>query len=145
VALVEAKEAAITELHGQLRKLRVGDVTAEKYLRRPEVAWADLAAILFPLQEADPEVAQQVEYDIKYAGYIARQDVEIARQQRLAGKTIPDSLDYAAIKQLRIEAREKLSRVRPTSLAQASRISGITPADVALLMTHLKISPHKSS
>ena len=83
------------------------------------------------------EVAWQVECDIKYAGYIARQNVEIARQQRLAEKRIPENIDYESIGQMRHEAREKLTRVRPTSLAQASRISGITPADVALLMTYL--------
>lgn len=144
-AAVTEKEAAIRDLHERLEKLRVDDVTAAKYLRRPEVAWVDLVARLPALSEISAAVAQQAEYDIKYAGYIARQEVEIARQQRLAGKTIPENLDYGAIKQLRMEAREKLSRVRPTSLAQASRISGITPADVALLMTHLRISPQKSS
>ena len=82
-------------------------------------------------------MAQQVCHDVKYAGYIARQEIEIARQQRLAEKRIPDAFDFSRIVHLRAEAREKLSRVRPGSLAQASRISGITPADVALLMIHL--------
>jgi tRNA uridine 5-carboxymethylaminomethyl modification enzyme len=76
-------------------------------------------------------------YDVKYAGYIARQETDVARQRRLAEKRIPDLFDYARLPHLRAEAREKLTRIRPTSLAQASRISGITPADVALLMVHL--------
>jgi tRNA uridine 5-carboxymethylaminomethyl modification enzyme len=75
---------------------------------------------------------------VKYAGYVARQEVDVARQQRLAGKRIPSNFDFAQINQLRMEAREKLTRVRPLSLAQAGRISGITPADVALLLVHLE-------
>ena len=74
---------------------------------------------------------------MKYAGYVARQEIEIARQRRLADKRIPRGFNFAGIAQLRAEAREKLSRVQPASLAQASRISGITPADMALLIVHL--------
>jgi tRNA uridine 5-carboxymethylaminomethyl modification enzyme len=81
---------------------------------------------------------QQLLSDLKYAGYIARQQVEVDRQSRLAQKRIPDSFSYEALPQLRAEAREKLTRVRPRNLSQASRISGITPADVALLMVHLE-------
>ena len=75
---------------------------------------------------------------MKYAGYIARDQVEIARQQRLAERRIPDSFDFAGVRHLRAEAREKLTRVRPLSLAQAGRISGITPADMALLALYLE-------
>jgi len=78
-----------------------------------------------------------VVYDIKYAGYVARQDVEIARQKRLANNPIPESIDYANLPHLRTEAREKLLRIRPVSLAQAGRISGITPADIALLTVYM--------
>jgi tRNA uridine 5-carboxymethylaminomethyl modification enzyme len=74
--------------------------------------------------------------DLKYAGYVARQTVEVDRQQRLAEKRIPQGFDYARLTQLRAEAREKFQRVQPVNLAQASRISGITPADIALLMVH---------
>ena len=77
-------------------------------------------------------------YDVKYAGYIARQEIEIARQERLAEKKIPADLDYDALTQLRYEAREKLGRVRPLTLAQAGRISGITPADISRLMIYLE-------
>jgi tRNA uridine 5-carboxymethylaminomethyl modification enzyme len=89
------------------------------------------------LSVIDPLVAQQVVYDQKYAGYIARQQTEVDRQSRLAQKRIPDSFSYEGISQLRAEAREKLSRVRPRNLSQAGRISGITPADMALLIVHL--------
>jgi tRNA uridine 5-carboxymethylaminomethyl modification enzyme len=134
------KEASIQHVVTQLRQTRIEQVSAEKYFRRPEVRWADLVALRPELAAVDPRVAEQVEYDLKYAGYVARQDLDVARQQRLATKRIPDNLNYDAIGQLRSEAREKFNRIRPTSLAQAGRISGITPADIALVMTHLQIN-----
>jgi tRNA uridine 5-carboxymethylaminomethyl modification enzyme len=76
--------------------------------------------------------------DIKYSGYVARQEVEIERQQRLAAKRIPASFDYGRITHLRAEAREKFNRIRPADVAQASRVSGITPADIAQVMVHLE-------
>ncbi len=90
------------------------------------------------LRAAAPEAAQQALFDTKYAGYVARQQTEIDRQRRLADKRIPASFDYDRITQMRHEAREKLSRLRPVDLAQASRVSGVTPADIALLMAHLE-------
>jgi tRNA uridine 5-carboxymethylaminomethyl modification enzyme len=78
-----------------------------------------------------------VTWDVKYSGYVARQEIDVERQRRLAEKRIPTGFDFAAIVQLRTEAREKLSRIQPTSLSQAARISGITPADLALVMVHL--------
>lgn len=108
------------------------------YLRRPEVDWAGVVAIAPELGSLDPEASEQVAIDVKYAGYVARQHVDVERQQRLAAKRIPSRFDYDRIIQLRHEAREKLSRVRPIDLAQASRIAGITPADIALLMVHLE-------
>jgi tRNA uridine 5-carboxymethylaminomethyl modification enzyme len=113
-------------------------VQLSKYLRRPEVEWSDVVARRPELAEVTPEVAYQVMCDLKYAGYVARQQTEVDRQQRLAAKRIPTSFDYNRLEQLRAEAREKLTRVRPTNLAQASRISGITPADIALVMVHLE-------
>jgi tRNA uridine 5-carboxymethylaminomethyl modification enzyme len=108
-----------------------------KLLRRPESTWQDVVARLPELAAVEPDVAQQVIHDLKYAGYVARQQTEVDRQSRLAEKRIPDTFRYDGIIQLRAEAREKLSRVRPRNLSQASRISGITPADVALLIVHL--------
>jgi len=109
-----------------------------KLLRRPEISWKDLAARDPSLDAFSGDVATQVTYDIKYAGYIARQEAEIARHRRLAEKRIPEAFDFSAIAHLRTEAREKLTRIRPQSLAQAGRISGITPADLALLLVHLE-------
>jgi tRNA uridine 5-carboxymethylaminomethyl modification enzyme len=83
-------------------------------------------------------VATQATYDAKYAGYVARQQVDVARQQRLANRRIPAGLDYRTVPHLRIEACEKLSHVQPVDFSQASRISGITPADLSVLLIHLE-------
>ncbi len=109
-----------------------------KRLKRPEIGWHELVACAAELGSFSGEVAEQVTFDVKYAGYIARGRAEIARQQKLADRRIPDSFDFTTIRHLRAEAREKLTRVRPSNLAQASRISGITPADMALLAVYLE-------
>ncbi len=121
-----------------LAKLRVGDVLADKYLKRPEVSWADMVARFPQLTPFSKAVAEQVEIDCKYDGYIVRQQIQIDRQKRLANKRIPTDFPYDAIVSLRNEARQRLKDVRPISLDQASRISGITPSDVALLLVHLE-------
>jgi tRNA uridine 5-carboxymethylaminomethyl modification enzyme len=108
-----------------------------KHLRRPEAEWSTVIARLPELANVNAEVASQVLCDVKYAGYVARQQTEVDRQNRLSAKRIPSSFDYGRLEHLRAEAREKFVRVRPANLAQASRISGITPADIALIMVHL--------
>ena len=85
-----------------------------------------------------PEVIEQVVLEAKYAGYIDRQAAQVERFQRLEGKPIPPTFDYHAIPQLRCEAKEKLHPIRPASLGQASRISGIHPADLAVLLMYLE-------
>ncbi len=135
---LDAKESGIAEAKSILDSKRHGDVTLAKYLRRPEVDWNEVVQHAPELAVYGPDVTEQVVYDIKYSGYIARQDVEVQRQRRLSVKRIPDQFDYAALSQLRTEAREKLTKVRPIDLAQAGRISGITPADIALLTAHLE-------
>ncbi len=132
------KETAITQAKRLLAETRTGDVPLAKYLKRTEVDWPQIVAILPELGELDAEVARQVCFDTKYEGYIARQAVDVARQQRLAGRKIPAWLDYQSISHLRAEAREKLSQIQPANLDQAGRISGITPADISLLMVHLE-------
>lgn len=124
---------ATTLLESQRRQ---GETLA-KLLRRPETEWDDVVQLAPELDALSPAAAQQVLYDVKYAGYVARQQTEVERQRRLAEKRIPDCFDYSRLPQLRAEAREKLTRVRPANLAQASRISGVTPADVALLLVYL--------
>src|SRR5262249_58465007 len=84
-----------------------------------------------------PDVIEQVVLETKYAGYIERQAAQVERFKRLESRPIPAHFDFMAVAQLRAEAKEKLSRIRPTSLGQASRISGISPADLAVLLIYL--------
>jgi tRNA uridine 5-carboxymethylaminomethyl modification enzyme len=112
----------------------------EDHLRRPETTWNDLV-ILAP--EAGTlglsrRAIDQVVIETKYWGYIRRQTLDIERQAKVQSLGIPSSFDFAAISQLRAEAKEKFSRVRPGNLGQAGRISGITPADLAVLALYLK-------
>jgi tRNA uridine 5-carboxymethylaminomethyl modification enzyme len=132
-----AKEAEITRVAQLLDTTRHDQTPLTKILRRPEATWKEVAEIAPELSAVRRDVAEQVEYDAKYAGYLAREDVEVERQRRLADKRIPRNFDFGSVSQLRAEAREKLSKIQPASLAQAGRISGITPADIALVMIHL--------
>ena len=136
--LLEKKKEQIALALQLLGNHRYEGVSLEKYLRRPEVNWSDLRAVCPPLDDIGPLESEQIVYDIKYEGYISRQHVEVERQKRLAEQRIPTEFNFSTLQNLRAEAREKFSRVRPLSLAQASRISGITPADVAVLMFYLQ-------
>ena len=133
-----AKEAEIQRVQGLLESTPWEQANLAKFLRRTETTWESVVAQLPELAAVPAEVSQQVVWDLKYAGYVARQELDVARQQRLMSKTIPPGFDFGRVRQLRTEAREKLTRVRPVSLSQAGRISGITPADLALLMVHLE-------
>ncbi|MCA9138002.1 MAG: tRNA uridine-5-carboxymethylaminomethyl(34) synthesis enzyme MnmG [Planctomycetales bacterium] len=115
-----------------------GDVKGDVFLRRPEVDWTRMIQIIPQLESIGRQAAQQVVFDIKYEGYVSRQRDEVARQQRMLNKKIPGAFDYATITAMRNEAREKLSQIRPVTLDQAQRISGITPADIALLLAYLE-------
>lgn len=132
------KEQQIESTLALLETKHVGQATLTKYLRRPETTWDEVTEHLPELKQLPDDVVQQVTYDVKYSGYIARQQMEIDRQNRLAEKQIPDDFDYEAIGHLRTEAMQKLTTIRPTTIAQASRISGITPADMALVTAYLK-------
>jgi tRNA uridine 5-carboxymethylaminomethyl modification enzyme len=136
-ARLETKCAEISRIAQLLETTRQEGQSLAQRLRRPEVEWPDIVARLPELAATSEDVASQVLVDMKYAGYVARQEVEVARQRRLAAKRIPASFDYGRISHLRAEAREKLGRIRPVDLSQASRVSGITPADIALVMVHL--------
>jgi len=135
---LQRKLAQITQVTQALEATRVEGVSLAQMLRRTEVAWEDVARHLPAGGEVSEEVARQVAYDAKYAGYVARQEVEIQRHLRLASRRIPADLDFSAVAHLRAEAREKFSRIHPEDLSQASRISGITPADLAVLLVHLE-------
>ncbi|HEX3355925.1 MAG TPA: tRNA uridine-5-carboxymethylaminomethyl(34) synthesis enzyme MnmG [Tepidisphaeraceae bacterium] len=120
-----------------LKNLRVEGTAAPDWLRRSENDWQKLAALSPAAAAIAPDIARQLEIQMKYAGYIARQDKQIERFAKMENKLIPNSLDYASVTGLRNEARQKLSKFTPRSLGQALRISGITPADITLLAVHL--------
>ena len=122
---------------------RVEGVPGDVFLRRPEVDWSEIKIQIPQLRQIDNIAAQQCLFDVKYEGYISRQQNEVEKQKRLAEKQIPPTFDYGAIAPLRSEAREKLTRVRPLNLDQAKRISGITPADLALVLAHLEAPSKK--
>ncbi|MBA4147948.1 MAG: tRNA uridine-5-carboxymethylaminomethyl(34) synthesis enzyme MnmG [Verrucomicrobia bacterium] len=130
----EKKIAIECELQ-RLEKTRSGPDLLAQLLRRPEVSYKDLPNARTDLSE---EVIQQVEIMLKYAGYIDRQEIEVARFKTLEDKQIPESFDYAIVPSLRTEARQKLSKIRPATIGQASRISGVSPSDVGILMIWLK-------
>ena len=123
-------------VHGiELRR----ESTALDLLRRPELDYARLVAIegVGP-GVADPQVADQVEVQAKYAGYLQRQAEEIERSRNNESRTIPGSMDYASVRGLSAEVTEKLQQTRPETIGQASRIPGMTPAAISLLLVHLK-------
>jgi tRNA uridine 5-carboxymethylaminomethyl modification enzyme len=107
-------------------------------IKRPEVSYFDLAEVDEARQELPYEVCLKVETEIKYEGYIARQQAQVDDMLKLEGKKLPADTDYGAIEGLRLEAREKLNLVRPENIAQASRISGVSPSDVAVLSIWLQ-------
>ncbi|WP_367305995.1 tRNA uridine-5-carboxymethylaminomethyl(34) synthesis enzyme MnmG [Alicyclobacillus acidocaldarius] len=115
-------------------------------LKRPELSYDQIRAI-DPTGgvEIDPEVREQVEIEIKYAGYIRKQNELIERQKRLEGRKLPEDLDYMQIKGLAMEAREKLSRVRPRTVGQAARIPGVTPADISILLVYLDAQERRAA
>ena len=108
-------------------------------LRRPPVSYAQLAEIDPERPNLPPSVRLTVEIDIKYAGYASRQRAEVERYKKLEEKKLPADLDYKQIRGLRIEAAQKLDRLRPLTLGQASRISGVNPADISVLLIYLGI------
>jgi len=111
---------------------------ALQFLRRPEVDYELLAVLSPPPEPLPPGVAEQVEIEAKYAGYIEKQQVEVARFRRLEDRRIPSDLEYHKLSGLRTEAREKLAAVRPATVGQATRLAGVNPADVSVLLVHLK-------
>ena len=107
-------------------------------LRRPNVSYEALRPWMLGESPADPTVREQVEIAAKYAGYIERQNEEVARQLSQEQLAIPADMDYASVRGLSIEVQQKLAHQRPETLGQASRIQGVTPAAISLLLVHLK-------
>ena len=134
------KEAGIQALTAELKSQRREGRSLHEWLAMPQTDYAKLLDWHPPLRQWNqrPLVVEQVVREARYAGYAAKQAAEVEKFARLEGKRIPATLDYAGLTQLRHEAREKLGRVRPASLGQAGRVSGITPADMATLLMYLK-------
>ena len=131
----EAKRTAIESEIQRLETTRSGPDLLIQLLRRPELDYGSLPG---RNPELPDEVARQVEIAVKYAGYIDRQEDEVARFKSIEDKQIPSSFDYDSVHSLRTEARQKLNKIRPATLGQASRISGVSPADISILMVWLK-------
>ena len=127
-AMLAEKETAPVENSARLADL----------LRRPQVSYADIA----PFDAARPElplaVTEEVEIQVKYAGYLARQEKQVEEFKKEESRLLPVDMDYESIGGLRLEARQKLSEIRPMSIGQASRISGVSPADIAVLLIYLE-------
>ena len=128
-------------LTDELQKILVSRNTAElktgckllELLKRPQLGYADLKSVDTTRPDLPQEVFEQVEISIKYEGYIRKQEAQIKEMRRIEAKRIPEDIDYSSLKGLRLEAVEKLSKIRPQNLGQASRISGVNPADITAL------------
>jgi len=158
------KRDAVEELFARLKsiklkpELRVQDrlkelgtapiktrTSLEQLLKRPEILFESLYVFDAELSKTEEHVAEEIETRIKYAGYIDRQERQVEKMKRMENVRLPDDMDYRIIHGLTTEVREKLTRVRPISLGQASRISGVTPAALMALQIHLKRAEAKAS
>ena len=139
---LQRKERAVAELTEGLRAIRVEQQTLDQWLRRPEVDWPRIQEMArnagASAFDAPADVVEQVVLEAKYSGYIHRQAEQVERFQRMESRPIPAHFDFAAVPQLRAEAKEKFGRIRPANLGQAGRISGISPADLAVLLIYLE-------
>jgi len=113
-------------------------ITLAGLLRRPEISYKELLKLPVRHSEVPEEVREQVEIQVKYEGYIKKQQVQAERIRRLEEKKLPAEIDYSQIKGLSTEAREKMERIRPVSIGQAARIAGVTPADISVLLIYLE-------
>jgi tRNA uridine 5-carboxymethylaminomethyl modification enzyme len=107
-------------------------------LRRPQISYADIAPFDPDRPVLPKAVTDEVEIQIKYAGYLARQEKQVEEFRREESRLLPPDIDYMAIQGLRLEARQKLSEIRPVSIGQAGRISGVSPADIAVLLIYME-------
>lgn len=115
-----------------------GGVSLEELLKRPEITFSDLLILVGQERGILPEVAEELEIQIKFAGYLQKQEAHVARMEKLENKRIPENIDYDQLRGLSREAQEKLKKVLPSTLGQASRIPGVTPADVSVLWVVLE-------
>lgn len=136
----ETYEAEIQRLQLLISEQRYQGKTMEEWLRRPDVTWTDVASMSPEIGSMDisQRSKRHMEIEVQYAGYIRRQEMEISKLQKVDSIRIPETFKFAGITQLRHEAREKLGKLQPSTVGQASRVSGITPADITVLMMYLK-------
>lgn len=113
-------------------------IRAADFLRRTEISYSHIKQLIPPETELDSDVEEQVEIQIKYEGYIEKSLQQVDRLKKMEDKKIPDNIDYDAISGIATEARQKLKNVRPLSIAQASRISGVNPADISILLVYIE-------
>ncbi|HEX2938832.1 MAG TPA: tRNA uridine-5-carboxymethylaminomethyl(34) synthesis enzyme MnmG [Ruminiclostridium sp.] len=113
-------------------------IKISELLKRPQISYEDLLPFDNDRKPLPPSVTEQVEISIKYEGYIKRELAQINEIHRLEIKTLPKDMDYSSVRGLRIEAREKLNKIQPVNIGQASRISGVNPADISVLLIHLE-------
>ncbi len=114
-----------------------GSARMADLVRRPQLSYAGLKPFDSGRPELSPEIQEEVEIQVKYAGYIRRQLKQVEQFQKEENHALPDDLDYNKISGLRLEARQKLNDIRPLNIGQAGRISGVSPADLAVLMVYL--------
>jgi tRNA uridine 5-carboxymethylaminomethyl modification enzyme len=131
----EELQKMIQEVGGQPLK---DGIRASDFLKRPEVTYNMIKDIIPPAQELTKEVEEQVEIQIKYEGYIAKSLQLVERMKKMEDKRIPDNIDYDDIQGLATEAKQKLKKVRPLSVGQASRISGVNPSDISILLVYIE-------
>jgi tRNA uridine 5-carboxymethylaminomethyl modification enzyme len=132
-----AKRKTIEEEISRLSKTYYERKSLSKILSRPEISYKQLPGNREALSD---EIIQQVEIAVKYAGYIDRQELEVQKSKKMEDKVIPEGFDYSAVPSLRLEARQKFANIRPGTIGQAARISGVSPADISILMVWLKRS-----
>ena len=136
---VIAPSEAINELlvSRETSALNTG-VRLSELLKRPQLNYDILEAFVTSRPPLPREIFEQVEIDIKYEGYIKRQQAQVDEMHRLEVKKLPENTDYSTIHGLRLEAREKLAKIRPHNIGQASRISGVSPSDISVLLIYLE-------
>lgn len=135
---VQPQADAIMRLADQLTSPLSREASAYELLKRPELKFQDICKVFPELNELDSKISNQIEIEVKYSGYIARQNQEISKLKKNENIKIPEGLNYEKIQGLSNEVRQKLIKTKPETLAQASRISGVTPAALSLLLVHLK-------
>ena len=128
---------------GLISQERYDKLLVKELIRRPELTYMDLAPIDPERPEYDLDVQEQVNINIKYEGYIKRQLSQVKQFKKMEKKRIPEDIDYEDVGSLRIEAKQKLSKIRPSSIGQASRISGVSPADISVLLIYLEQMHHR--